>query len=595
MELGRRQLLRMMGAIGVVAVVPQAAFQASARAATRLSGASYQGKFTKALPKPARFTFTTKKTSVTVDATQFTQQVLTGFPKTRLYGYGIKGKKASWPGPTIEATTGKTVHITWRNRLPTGTKKLTAKGGHLLPVDATLLDAAVTALPAGQKPLVTHLHGSHAEWESDGYPMAWITQSGRKGSMWMKAVSTYDNTQTGGTLWYHDHTMGITRLNVYAGLAGTYVLRDQRERDLIAAKVLPATRYERELIIQDRAFTDDGQLFMQTETNPGGGIEPSVFYDFVTVNGVPWPVLDVQPRKYRLRLVNGSDSRMYVLKLSNGKPFLVIGNDLGLLRTAVNATTLPLAPGERYDVIVDFTGMKKGTTVTVTNAGIDGSLMGFTDAQGNVSNRPSGVAFGDGLPVNKASTALVLRFRVRLALAKGAKGSVRAGTILGAPLTMPKVTNTRKLIIFRGTDGRGRDMEMLGTLAGGTFEWMDKITEVVKKGATEVWEIHNTSLVAHPIHLHLVHFKVLDRAPFTFSSTPMPMADGGSGAMVTVTGTGSRRSPETYERGPKDTVICYPGEITRLVATFDRKGNYVWHCHELHHEDHDMMRPLQVK
>lgn len=109
-------------------------------------------------------------------------------------------------------------------------------------------------------------------------------------------------------------------------------------------------------------------------------------------------------------------------------------------------------------------------------------------------------------------------------------------------LTTPKVTNTRKLIIFRGTDGRGRDMEMLGTLGGGTFEWMDKVTEVVKKGATEIWEIHNTSLVAHPIHLHLVHFKVLDRAPFSFTSTPMAMSDGGSGAMVTVTGTGKRRS-----------------------------------------------------
>ncbi len=163
-------------------------------------------------------------------------------------------------------------------------------------------------------------------------------------------------------------------------------------------------------------------------------------------------MLDVQPRKYRLRLVNGSDSRMYVLKLSNGKPFLVIGNDLGLMRTAVNATTLPLAPGERYDVIVDFTGMKKNTTVTVTNAGIDGSLMGFTDAAGNVTNRPSGVAFGDGVAADKASTALVLRFRVRKALSKTPKGSVRAGTTLGAVLTTPKVTNTRKLIIFRGTD-----------------------------------------------------------------------------------------------------------------------------------------------
>ncbi|GLY28810.1 multicopper oxidase domain-containing protein [Kineosporia sp. NBRC 101731] len=407
--------------------------------------------------------------------------------------------------------------MTWRNKLPTGTRKIGQSGGHLLPVDASLLDATTLDLPAGQKPTVTHLHGGHTEWQSDGRPEAWTTQSGRRGKTWKKSVYTYDNSgRAGGTLWYHDHMHGMTRLNVYAGMAGIYLLRDTTENSLITRHVLPAAAYEREIVIQDRGFTDDGQLFMETDPPSSGGIKASVFFDFITVNGVPWPVLDVQQRKYRFRFVNGSDSRMYVLRLS-------------------------------------------------------------------------------GNPADTASTASIMRFRVSAKRSKVAEASVKAGTTLGRTLTFPKSTFTRRLIINRGSDGQGRDMEMLGTLAAGTLEWMDKATEIVPKGRTEVWEIYNTSLVAHPIHLHLVHFQIIDRAPFTFTTMSMPMSDGGTGAMVDVTGRGTHRKPEVYERGPKDTAVCYPGEVTRIIATFDRVGNYVWHRHELHHEDHDMMRPLLVR
>jgi spore coat protein A len=594
MDLGRRQFFRFAAAVGALVTVPQVAFQATARAATRLNGADYAAKFTKALGRPPKVVLGPKKTSVTIDATQFTQQVLTGYPATALYGYGVAGSKGSWPGPTIHATSKQKISIAWRNRLPKGSVKLAA-GGHLLPVDATLLDAAMTALPAGQKPMVPHVHGSHAEWQSDGHPEAWFTQNDVRGKKWHKSTGTFDNSQVGGTLWYHDHTHGITRLNVYAGMAGAYLLHDATETKLISKHVLPSATYEREIVLQDRWFNDDGQLSLDTQA--AGGLLLSVYPDFMMANGVPWPVLAVQPRKYRFRFVNGSDSRVYVLNLSSKRSFLVIGTELGLLPAAVATSRLVMAPGERYDVILDFTGHAKNAEIILRNAGIDGALVGFATANGNVTNNPIGTtAFGIGPDVNPKSTGMVMKFKVSLKLSAAKKGTVVAGTKLGPALPKLKATKTRKLMTYLGTDGQGRDMEMLGNIgAGGTKMWMEPVTEIVTKGTTEIWEIYNTSVVAHPVHLHLVGFQVLDRASFDYTSKPKTMMDGGTGGVVTITNTGTRRKPEPYERGIKDTVICYPNEVTRIVAKFDRVGNYVWHCHILHHEDHDMMRPIVVR
>jgi spore coat protein A len=595
MELGRRQFFRVVGAVGALITVPQVAFQTAARAATRLSGAAYPSKFTKALGRPPKVVLTAKSKSVTLDVTQFSQQVLTGYPATRLYGYGVAGKKGSWPGPSLHATSKQTTNITFRNKLPKGSRKL-ANGGHLLPVDATLLDASMLALPAGAKPTVTHLHGAHVEWQSDGHPEAWFTQTNLRGSKWRKAVNKFDNSQVGGTLWYHDHTHGLTRLNVYAGMAGAYLLHDSTEAKLIKKNVLPAAAFDREIVLQDRWFNDDGQLSLDTTSPPTSGVNLSIYPDFMMANGVPWPVLAVQPRKYRFRFINGSDSRIYVLRLSSARKFLVVGTELGLLPKAVATSELAMAPGERYDVVLDFTGHARNAEIILRNGGIDGGLFGFADANGTTTNRPSDVAFGDGNPTDPRSTGQIMKFKVSQKLSKAKKGSVVAGTKLGPALPKLKATKTRKLMAFLGTDGQGRDMEMLGNIgAGGTKMWMEPATEIVAKGTTEIWEIYNTSVVAHPVHLHLVDFQVLDRAPFQYTSVPKPMMDGGTGGIVTVTSVGTRRKPETYERGRKDTVLCYPGEVTRIIAKFDRPGNYVWHCHILHHEDHDMMRPITVR
>jgi spore coat protein A len=595
--LSRRQLFKFTAATGVVATVPQiVTAPPSTAATTRLSGLAYAqaNAFTQPFRAPHWIDMTGTQREVTLSIRQFSTQVLTGYPATKLWGYGIPGRKPTWPGPTFVAWAGKPVRITFDNDLPRGTVSL-ADGGHLLPVDNSLLDEAMLALPPGEKPLVTHLHGSHVEWESDGYPEAWYTQNGYHGEWWRKAVHYYDNSQRGGTLWYHDHTHGITRLNIYAGLAGNYFLRDDTEYELTGKGVLPHIDHENELTIQDRWFTDDGQLSMDTTTPPENGIEPSIFCDFMLVNGVPWPVMEVEPRKYRFRVLNGSDSRIYVLALSSGAPLLVIGSELGLLRQAVAVNQLPIAPGERYDVVVDLTDQPPGGEVVLLNRGVDGILRGFRNAAGVIDNRPTGTAFGFGGPVNPASTGQLMKFRVSKKRSAKKNATVMAGTRLGDPLPELTATRTRQVLTFNGSDKYGRFMEMLGSMEGGTAMWMEPATEIVEKGTVEVWEIYNTGPVAHPIHLHLVDFEVLDRTPFTWTSTPMPMPDGVQGAMIEVTGTGTSRGPEAYEVGRKDTVICYPNEVTRVAAKFDRAGNYVWHCHILHHEDHDMMRPVIVR
>lgn len=610
MAVSRRHFILAAGVAGATAatLLPQgSAFAAPARPTVDappvpLVGADYTAKFTRQLPRPRRIDLTGDHRTATVTMRQTEQDVLSGYPATTCYTYN-----GVWPGPTIVAQENRVTKVTWRNRLPVGTDPL-VKGGHLLPVDVAMLEPDMAALPAGQIPTVAHLHGGHSEWESDGHPEAWYTQNGTRGTTWKKETYRFDNDQRSSSLWYHDHTMAITRLNIYAGLAGNYLLRDDTENNLVSQSVLPAFEHEHELMIQDRSFTEDGQLYL----TPGpGGADPLDFYgDFMCVNGVPWPVLDVERRKHRFRIANGCDSRFIVLTLSDQSPLLVVGSDQGLLPHAVATQQLLMSPGERYDVVIDFSKVKKGTEITLQNIGVDNVLLGFALPGGTITNRATDtpVTFGPfppgpppapgtpfvppppaSVPADPKSSGLVMKFRVSKKANALPNASVTVGTALRGPVPHFKPTKTRGVITaFVG------GMEMLGSLEAGTAGWMDPVTERVKLGTTEIWEIHNTGPVTHPIHLHLVDFEVLDRAPFTFTTEPITMPEGMPGSKITVTGTGARRAPEAWESGRKDTVVCYPGEITRVVAKFDRVGNYVWHCHLLHHEDHGMMRPLTV-
>jgi spore coat protein A len=284
---------------------------------------------------------------------------------------------------------------------------------------------------------VTHLHGARVESASDGRPDGWFTQRfAQKGDFWSKATYHDANDQGAGTLGYHDHRLGITRLNVFAGLSGMYLLRDDQELGLIASGVLPGDPYEVELVFRNRWFKDDGSLDLTTATDPPGGIGASIFADFMMVIGAPWPVLDVEPRKYRFRMLNACDSRFLVQRLDDPDAhFLRIGTDLGLSPSAVEVARLPMGPAERYDIVVDFSAFA-GKEIVVRNDGLDGAFRGFQDADGVVTNDPDDIAFGFGTPVDPGSTGQLMKFRVAPAPAPPRRrdASAAAGTALGSPL-----------------------------------------------------------------------------------------------------------------------------------------------------------------
>ncbi len=494
---------------------------------------------------------------------------------TTVWGYGPVSAP-SYPGPTLVANSHVPVNVEWRNNLPKT---------HLLPVDSTYH----IHLPASGIPTVVHLHGSHVEAVSDGQPDAWYNANyAQKGIGWTKSVYTYDNSQEGSILWYHDHALGATRLNVYAGLAGMYLLNDANDQALN----LPRGNYDRELMVQDKMFTETGQLFLPTDPMVVNGGMPEFFGDFILVNGKVWPFMNVEPRKYRFRVLNASDSRVYVFKLSNNASFLQIGSDGGKFNTPKSLTQLTLAPGERSDIIVDFSSMN-GQQVTLLNLGPDAPY-------GNPAS----------VQADPATTGKVMQFRVNQPLNTAiANAAVSVTTnlrpTLGVIPTLGTPQKTRKLGLFEGADDMGRILPMLGIIdpaqptLNGSLLWHDKVTENVNLNDTEIWEIYNTTADAHPIHLHLVSFQILSKQAFTGTLTPKTQAmhDGGIGegavlSNIVLTGTATNNAPN--DLGWKDTHILLPGQMMRIKARFDRTGSYVWHCHILSHEDHDMMRRLVV-
>jgi spore coat protein A len=373
--------------------------------------------------------------------------------------------------------------------------------------------------------------------------------------------------------------------------------------------VLPGDPYEIEIAIQDRMFDTMGQLFYPSTDPeiepgfdplpPGPSVIAEFFGDHILVNGVAWPRLDVEPRKYRLRFLNGSDSRFYVLEFRDdmtggtAQPFYQIGTDDGLLETPVTLTRLLLAPGERADLVVDFSAQ---TEIFLRNFGPDDPFKGF-NPDGTNSDGAGGVL----PPADPATTGQIMKFAVTRPLDPGTPdATVAAGTMLRPPIMpLQQTGDTRQLALFEGRDEFGRLQPLLGTLEQGSLAWFEPITENPMVDDVEVWEIYNATEDAHPIHLHLVAFQILSRESFVgfVEERPQPQHDGsfGVGGELTVTALGGdARGPADNEAGWKDTVVMLPGEVTRVIARFDREGRYVWHCHILSHEDHEMMRPFYV-
>ena len=553
---------------------------------------------------------------------------------TTVWGYGTLGSVSS-PGPTLVAESYVPADIKWYNNLPSN--------GHLLPVDPTMHMAHPMDLETPEEieafyehhlPTVVHLHGGHTESASDGLPEAWWTQNWEyTGPQHVKETYTYHNSQEAATLWYHDHALGITRLNVYAGLAGFYLLKDNNEALLKAKGVLPKELHEFEIVIQDRDFYDNGELYLPAFagdsyfdgklTLPGDSeveedgitVQPDddtmdwpenrpthvaeFFGNFIMVNGMMWPYLEVEPRKYRFRLLNGSDSRVYRLAFDNIDNFLQIGTDVGLLPYPVEISELIIAPGERADLIVDFSDLED-EVLQLQNTGPDEPFKG-SNWNDDVT-RPTGK---------------IMQFRVNQKL-KGGKGkgltaSVNTGTMLHSSL--PPITNpekTRQLVLFEGSDEYGRLQPLLGVYSEdesenlGSLGWFEPITENPDLNAVETWEVINVTEDAHPIHLHLVAFQIINREKLAVDiedlkdivdSKPQLQHNGqlGDGGILNdLPLSGVVEAPAANEKGWKDTFVVPPGYVGRVQAKFDLPGRYVWHCHILSHEDHEMMRPFHV-
>ncbi|MGC1618715.1 MAG: multicopper oxidase [Candidatus Acidiferrum sp.] len=436
---------------------------------------------------------------------------------TRMWGFG-----GIFPGPTFDLHSGEEVLVEWANELP---------HEHFLPIDHTLHGAEADK---PQVRAVAHLHGAKVGPESDGYPEDWIVPG-------KAAVYHYPNEQDAAMLWYHDHAMGINRLNIFAGLVGAYILRDDAEEALH----LPSGKYEIPLVITDRMFDKDGQLYYPVSNKAESPWIPEFFGDANLVNGKLFPFLEVEPRKYRFRVLNASNGRFYRLALSNKQTFQQIGTDQGLLAAPVPVQKIVIAPGERLDLIIDFKE-SAGAKIVLSD-----------------------------------DFVAVMQFRV-------SKAAVKDDSVLPVKLrTIEKLqesttAKTRQLSLDEVDDLVQNPVKMLLNGHG----WHDPVTENPALDSTEIWSFVNPTDDSHPIHLHLVRFQILDRRKFeTFGYLTRGQ----------IRYTGPAEAPDAAEAGWKDTVRADPGMVTRIIARFEGyAGRYVWHCHILEHEDNEMMRPYDV-
>jgi len=640
-----------------------------------------------------------------IEVVQFGQQILPSEDKygnplrpTTVWSYAAVGRPETrnYPAWTIENLKDLPTRVKWVNNLKDPSGNFLP---HLLPIDQTLhwanppmdcIDHGMM-MPlirqmvmtdcrgqsqepyTGPVPIITHVHGAHVQPNSDGYPEAWYLPAaddiagrfategtryddifGGSGRGKGFAVFQYRNDQRATTLWYHDHTLGMTRANVYAGPAGFFMIRDLKDLGLglpgppplpgVDPNGNPVVRKlirEIPIVIQDRSFNVDKtgktSLFYpgnraffeglnvpkkQPKQFPDAGVldipfipqfavggersdvspiwNPEFFGNTMVVNGKTWPFLNVEQSRYRLRFLNGSDSRFLILQNDNKLPFWQIGSDGGFLPAPVQLDRLLMGPAERADVIVDFSNVPVGTEITLLNLGPDEPFGG-------------GEPVVDFDPAHPETTGRVMKFVVGKKSIPDLSKSA-ANLLLPALRRLGDADNVRRLSLNEDmsmtvcvkTDRFGNVVEArcapdlsnafgptsarLGILdAGGNpvpKSWMEDITENPALGDTEIWEIYNFTADAHPIHIHLVQFEVVDRQDLAtddegISEPPARLV-------------GEPRPPEAWETGTKDTVIVYPGTVARVKAKFDIAGLFVWHCHILSHEDNEMMRPYCI-
>ena len=528
------------------------------------------------------------------------------------------------PGPTVEVRRGVPLEVRWENRL-TGNLPVivTVAPAYELdgvPVQTTLgrsggtQDEAAAALSGYA---VVHLHGALTHATSDGW-----TENLTAPGQW--ALDTYPNDQRGALLWYHDHVMGVTRFSVYAGLAGLWIVRDDRERELDLPIGPP---YEVPLLIQDRNFDVDaegratGALLHKTDPEV-----PECFGPITVVNGKVWPTLEVEPTRYRFRVLNGSNARTFRLVLQrdgivDNARIVQVGSDGGLLVTTVAPPEggLVLASAERADVLVDFSDLATGTELTLLNtarAPFDGTTADLATA--GTSDLAGLLPYPEVLRLRVVDgvrpDANPKRLATGVALASDfervTRPSLTGATVRAIALVerepemagMPPMLTMRELEEVHGdapevislvdTDSGGAAVARRYRTVATRFE--DTVTFFPMLGEPEIWRLINLTDDTHPIHVHLNAFQVLDRVAATVVNGAVTAT--ATSATVTIgprPDDGVHHALDDNELGLKDTVRVNPSEIVDIVVRFeDFAGRFMYHCHILEHEDRDMMRPF---
>ena len=542
--LTRRQFLE-RGAVGAgVLAIPNSLLRAAA--ATAAPPLATVPRFTVRLPIPATATAVAPNTfHITQRQTQ--QRLHPKLGKTTVWGYDDGTLGPLYPGPTIEVQRGTAVTVSWANQLPTT---------HLLPVDTSLTDgdARVRAL--------THLHGDYVSGASDGNPYATPPPEYLRGET---QTAHYPNEQPATTLWFHDHALGITRLNVYAGLAAFYLIRDAYDTGAEPNPIgIPGRGYEIPIVIQDRSFDENGQLLY---------LPPFGFGDTAVVNGAAFPFLNVEPRKYRFRFLNGANHRFFHLELADGPPFHQIGSDGGMFDAPVARERLLMGPADRADVIVDFAGFE-GKKLVLRNVEL-----------------PAGVVSAPAVNLPE-----IMLFRV-----------LGAGTTVNSPGPATIPTSLPGSLPNFGQPRRERYITL--EFAGGRFlidglRFHDPVNIQVPEGDVEDWLLINLTGGTHPIHVHLVEFQIVSRRPFDVGAYRATLtaarANNEPNPDPAPYYTGGPLPLQTNDVGFKDNVFANPGVVTRIRSLYglppDVTGTqkYVLHCHLLEHEDNDMMRPFEV-
>jgi spore coat protein A len=563
MRITRRRLLQYGLGAGAALTMPWAS---RTPAATAVRGGRLT-KFIQPVPLPGkgivvaapsgpnRYSFT---------QTEIARKLHPQLPPTPLWAYddgsGLAGQAGSF-GMAVVARTGTPLEIGFTHDLP-------ETYPDWLPVDTRLTPRD------NEVRLMTHLHGGFVRADSDGNPA--VTPDGFGPGQTQNVLYPNQSPQMPASLlWFHDHGLGATRLNVFAGLAAAYIVRDEFDTGTEPNPIgIPGGAYEIPLVIQDRLFNPDGTFLYPVSEIEGAEWIGEYFGDTMLVNGMVWPFLEVEPRMYRFRILNGCNAR--ILNLDLGAPNLwQIGAEGGMWDIPVPMRRLVLAPAERADVVVDFSGLA-GQTMVLKNY------------------RPS-------KPVVSPASLLGQVMQIRVGTTVGRRGPRSVPSSLpGRAARLPDPVKTR-FITLNEIDID--EPTWFLNLNGVHFD-AGPTTERPRTGTVEDWVFVNLTGDTHPMHMHLVTFQVVGRTPFDVEAYEEAFegqhgVPGGHDPASFATG--PMMPPEPEERGFKDTVKVNPGSFTTIRARFELPAgitapqDYVYHCHIVEHEDNDMMRPFTVR